>query len=58
MSVKKSEYAVEMHNVSKIYTLKTKDKTKKKEQFYALKDISFKVKKRGCCRNLRNEWFR
>ena len=40
-----SKYAVEMHNVSKIYTLKTKDKTKKKERFYALKDVSFQVEK-------------
>lgn len=45
MSGKKSDYAVEMHHISKIYTLKTKDKTKKKEQFYALRDISFQVKK-------------
>lgn len=40
-----SKYAVEMHHVSKIYTLKTKDKNKKKERFYALKDISFQVEK-------------
>ena len=33
-----SRYAVEMENISKIYTLKTKDKAKKKTQFYALKD--------------------
>ena len=45
MKIATNEYAVEMQNVSKIYTLKTKDKTKKKEQFYALKDISFKVEK-------------
>ena len=38
-------YAVEMENISKIYTLKTKDKAKKKTQFYALKDISFKIEK-------------
>ena len=38
-----SRYAVEMENISKIYTLKTKDKAKKRTQFYALKDISFKV---------------
>lgn len=38
-----SRYAVEMENISKIYTLKTKDKVKKKTQFYALKDVSFKV---------------
>lgn len=42
---KNDEYAVEMKNVSKIYTLKTKDKTKQKTQFYALKDISFQVEK-------------
>ena len=46
-----SKYAVEMHNVSKIYTLKTKDKTKKKERFYALKDVSFQVEKG-------DQWFR
>ena len=40
-----SKYAVEMRHVSKIYTLKTKDKNKKKERFYALKDISFQVEK-------------
>ena len=28
-----SRYAVEMENISKIYTLKTKDKAKKKTQF-------------------------
>lgn len=41
------EYAVEMEHVSKIYKLKKKDGKKKndKERFYALKDISFKVKK-------------
>lgn len=39
------KYAVEMRNVSKIYTLKTKDKAKKKEQFYALRNISFQVEK-------------
>lgn len=38
-------YAVEMENISKIYTLKRKDKAKKKTQFYALKDISFKIEK-------------
>ena len=40
-----SKYAVEMQHVTKIYTLKTKDKNKKKERFYALKDISFQVEK-------------
>ena len=39
------DYAVKLENVSKIYTLKNKDKTKTKTQFYALKDISFKVAK-------------
>ena len=43
----KEEYAVEVENISKIYTLRNKNnqyKTDKKE-FYALKDVSFKVKK-------------
>ena len=43
----KEEYAVEVENISKIYTLRNKNnqyKTDKKE-FYALKDISFKIKK-------------
>lgn len=42
-----NEYAVEMHNVSKIYKLKKKDgqKTGKAESFYALKDVSLKIKK-------------
>lgn len=42
-----NEYAVEMHNVSKIYKLKKKDgqKTGKAERFYALKDVSLKIKK-------------
>ncbi len=40
------EYAVEFKNVSKIYNLKASDrKNKNGRSFYALKDISFKVKK-------------
>lgn len=41
------EYAVEMENVSKIYKLKKKNgqKNNENQSFYALKDISFKVKK-------------
>ena len=42
----KEEYAVEVENISKIYTLRNKNnqyKTDKKE-FYALKDVSFKIK--------------
>ena len=42
---KKIEYAVEMNHVSKIYALKQKEKKKKKEYFYALKDISFQIEK-------------
>lgn len=42
---KKKEYAVEMNHISKIYTLKQKDKNRKGQSFYALKDISFKVEK-------------
>ena len=41
--------AIEFKNVSKIYKLKRKDKNVKKEEktqyFYALKDISFEIKK-------------
>lgn len=42
------EYAVEMNHVSKIYKLKKKDgkeKAKRPEHFYALKDISLKIEK-------------
>lgn len=43
------ETAIRFENVSKIYKLKRKDKEVSKEQktqyFYALKDISFEVKK-------------
>ena len=40
------EYAVIMENVSKIYKLKKKDGEKTPGQrFYALKDISVKIKK-------------
>lgn len=39
------DYAVEMKNVSKIYTLKQKEKNKKDQSFYALKDINFQVEK-------------
>lgn len=45
----KSNIAIEFKNVSKIYKLKRKDKQVKKEEktqyFYALKDISFEIKK-------------
>ncbi len=42
----KQEYAVVMNNVSKIYKLKKKNKEKGKAQsFYALKDVSLKIKK-------------
>ena len=43
------EYAVEVENISKIYTLRNKNnqyKTDKKE-FYALKGVTFKVKKKA-----------
>ncbi|MBS5523728.1 MAG: ABC transporter ATP-binding protein [Clostridiales bacterium] len=41
-----SEYAVEMNHVSKIYKLQKKDGEKKGgESFYALKDISLKIKR-------------
>lgn len=42
-----NEYAVEMEHVSKIYKLKKKEgqKNTEHESFYALRDISFKVKK-------------
>ena len=40
------EYAIEFNHVSKIYTLKSKDKKHKEDQrFYALKDINFKIPK-------------
>lgn len=40
------EYAIEFRNVSKIYTLKSKDKKRKNtKRFYALKDLSFKIPK-------------
>ena len=40
------EYAIKFDHVSKIYTLKSKqNKQKKKQQFYALKDISFEIPK-------------
>lgn len=54
------EYAVEVENISKIYTLRNKNnqyKTDKKE-FYALKGVTFKVKKGRCSRYFRNQWFR
>ena len=41
-----SEYAVELEHVSKIYKLKKKDgESKGSESFYALRDISLKIKK-------------
>ena len=41
-----SEYAVEMNHVSKIYKLQKKEGNNKgNESFYALKDISLKIKK-------------
>ncbi|MFI3171837.1 MAG: ABC transporter ATP-binding protein [Eubacteriales bacterium] len=40
------EYAIELENVSKIYTLKSKEKKNKNGQrFYALRDISVKIPK-------------
>lgn len=45
MENKITKYAVEMSNISKIYTLKQKEKNKKIQNFYALKNISFKVEK-------------
>ncbi len=41
------KYAVEVENISKIYTLRRKDNQYKAgdKQFYALKDVSFKVEK-------------
>ena len=41
-----NEYAVELEHVSKIYKLKKKDgEPKGTESFYALRDISLKIKK-------------
>ena len=46
MDYHSSEYAVEMEHVSKIYKLKKKDgDSKDSESFYALKDISLKIKR-------------
>lgn len=41
--------AIEFQNVSKIYTLKSKNKKDLDKKFYALKDISFKIKKGEVC---------
>ena len=42
----KQEYAIEFKHVSKIYSLKSKEKNHKQNQrFYALKDINFKIPK-------------
>lgn len=40
-----NEYAVEFKNVSKLYNLNTKTEDSKQKRFYALKDISFTIKK-------------
>lgn len=41
-----NDYAIKFDHVSKIYTLKTKkNKKKKKQRFYALRDISFEIPK-------------
>jgi len=40
-----NEYAIEFQHVSKIYTLKSKNKKQKNKKFYALKDISFQIPK-------------
>ncbi len=46
-NIQDTEYAVVMEHVSKIYKLKKKDgqKSNNTERFYALKDISLKIKK-------------
>lgn len=46
-NIDKNEYAIVMNHVSKIYKLKKKDgqKNNDSERFYALKDISLKIKK-------------
>ncbi|WP_249029937.1 ABC transporter ATP-binding protein [Tannockella kyphosi] len=42
----KQEYAIELRNVSKIYTLKAKEKKNKKgKRFYALKNINLQIPK-------------
>lgn len=41
--------AIEFRHVSKIYTLKSKDKKQKSKRFYALKDINFKIPKGEVC---------
>lgn len=47
MKMKNDDYAVEFQGVSKIYKLKKKDGNadNKNERFYALKNVSFKIKK-------------
>ena len=40
-----SKYAVQFKNVSKIYSLKTKNKNASNKKFYALKNISFNIEK-------------
>lgn len=43
------EIAIEFKHVSKIYTLKSKNKKQASKQFYALKDINFKIPKGEVC---------
>ena len=40
-----NKYAVQFKNVSKIYSLKTKNKNASNKKFYALKNISFNIEK-------------
>lgn len=44
----KEQYAVVMENVSKIYRLRKKGKSASDQRFYALRDISFEVKRGDC----------
>lgn len=43
------EIAIEFKHVSKIYTLKSKNKKQADKRFYALKDINFKIPKGEVC---------
>lgn len=43
------EIAIEFKHVSKIYTLKSKNKKQENKRFYALKDINFKIPKGEVC---------
>ena len=52
------EYAIEFRHVSKIYSLKSKNKEHAiNKRFYALKDINFKIPKGEVVGILGTKWF-